>query len=103
MWKPGRRSVAIGPFTNLAVLEALRPGAFANAPIVVMGGFTRPLPEGFPAWGPEMDYNVQADRVAARVAFERLNPLVVPVEITMQTALRESDLPALRAGGGSRA
>ena len=91
----GATVVAIGPFTNLAVLEALRPGAFANSPVVVMGGFTRALPEGYPAWGPEMDYNVQADRVAARVVFERLEPLVVPVEITMQTWLQESHLPLL--------
>jgi hypothetical protein len=33
------------------------------------------------------------------MVFERLAPLVVPVEITMQTGLRESHLPALRAGG----
>jgi inosine-uridine nucleoside N-ribohydrolase len=81
------------------VLEAMRRGAFATAPVVVMGGFTQLLPAGYPAWGPEMDYNVQADRVAARVVFERLAPVVVPVEITMQTGLRESDVPSLQAGG----
>ncbi len=95
----GATIVAIGPYTNLGILETMRPGAFANAEVVVMGGWHRPLPDGYPAWDHHRDYNVQADRAAARIVFERLNPLVVPIDITVQTWIRRADLAALERGG----
>jgi len=94
----GATVIAIGPYTNLGVLETMRPGAFANAEVVVMGGWHRFPPAGFPLWGHDWDYNVQADRVAARVVFERLNPLIVPIDITVQTAIRRAELPTLDGG-----
>jgi len=95
----GATVVAIGPYTNLAVVEVMRPGAFEAATLFVMGGNVLPPAAGLPQWGPAMDYNVQADRVAARIVFERLRPLVVPIEATVRTWLRRADLARLRRGG----
>jgi inosine-uridine nucleoside N-ribohydrolase len=95
----GATVVAIGPYTNLGMLEIMRPGAFPDTKVVVMGGYHREMPEGLPRWDHHRDYNVQADRLAARIVFGRLNPLVVPIDITVQTAIRRRDLPVLRNGG----
>lgn len=95
----GATIVAIGPFTNLAIAETLRPAALQGAPIVVMGGFVRPVPPGFPQWDATWDYNVQADAGAARLVFERLSPVIVPIEVTVQTWVTLSDLPQLESGG----
>src|SRR6266545_2343755 len=38
-----------------------RPGSLGRAPVVVMGGWVQPPADGLPAWGPEMDFNVQWD------------------------------------------
>ena len=95
----GATVIAIGPYTNLAVLETLRPGAFANANVVAMGGHMDMPESGLPQWGPAMDYNIQADRRAATIVFERINPLIVPLAVTFKVCLRRSDLAALQAGG----
>ena len=95
----GAMVIAIGPYTNLAVLETLRPGAFANANVVAMGGHMGMPEPGLPQWGPTMDYNIQADRRAATIVFERINPLIVPLAVTFKVCLRRSDLAALQAGG----
>ena len=80
--RAGATIIAIGPYTNLAVLEVARPGAFAHCPVVVMGGFTGVAKPGLPQWGPRMDYNVQSDRIASRIVFDRVNPLIVPLGVT---------------------
>jgi len=95
----GATVVAIGPFTNLALLETLRPGILRHANLVVMGGHTGFPAAGLPQWAPEMDYNVQADRIAARIVFERLDPLIVPLNLTVRAWLRATELPSLRTGG----
>jgi inosine-uridine nucleoside N-ribohydrolase len=95
----GATIIAIGPYTNLGILETMRPGTFAGTDVVVMGGYHRPAAAGFPQWGHEWDYNVQADRVAAHIVFERLNPLVVPIDVTVQTAIRRREMPTLQSGG----
>ena len=96
----GATVIAIGPYTNLAVLETLRPGAFANADVVLMGGHLGVPPEpGLPQYGTEVDYNIQTDRPAATMVFERLNALIVPLAVTLKVCLRRSDLPALQSGG----
>jgi purine nucleosidase len=91
--------VAIGPYTNLALFEALWPGRLANSPLVVMGGFIKPPRTGLPRWDPSVDYNVQTDRGAARIVFEQMNALVVPIGTSVETWLRRIDLPTLRSGG----
>ena len=97
--KSGATIVAIGPFTNLAMLESLRPGSFKQSPVVVMGGYFGVPGPGFPQWPSNYDYNVQADRTAARIVFDRLNPLIASLNVTLQTSLRRSDVATLRAGG----
>ena len=95
----GATIVAIGPFTNLALLETARPGLLASAPLVVMGGYVAAPGSGLPQWGASMDWNVQCDTLAARIVFERANPVVVPLDVTLQVTLREVHVPALRASG----
>lgn len=96
----GATVVTIGPFTNLALLETLRPGAFAHAPVFVMGGYLGMPAPGWPQWPASYDYNIQADRVAARITWERVRPAFASLNITQQTALRRRDIPVLEAAGG---
>lgn len=92
--------VAIGPYTNLAVLELLRPGTLAQATVVVMGGWVDPPMAGLPDWGPERDWNVQWDTQAARIVLEAAGDLtLVTFPATLMTWLRARDLPRLRASG----
>jgi len=91
--------VGIGTYTNLALLEAARPGLLASTRVVLMGGYTAPPLPGYPGWGPEVDWNVQQDMVAARVVWERCRPTIVPLAPTLGTYLRERDLPRLREAG----
>jgi inosine-uridine nucleoside N-ribohydrolase len=92
--------VAIGPYTNLAVLELLRPGALAHAAVVVMGGWVDPPEAGLPDWGPERDWNVQWDTQAARIVLEAAGDLtLVTLPATLAAPLRARDLPRLRASG----
>ncbi|MGH9242972.1 MAG: nucleoside hydrolase, partial [Acidimicrobiales bacterium] len=96
----GATIVAIGPYTNLALLEVASPGRLARVPVVVMGGWTQPPDDGLPAWGPERDWNVQWDTRAARIlaaAAARLTLVTLPV--TLKVALRAAHLPRLRASG----
>jgi inosine-uridine nucleoside N-ribohydrolase len=95
----GATVVAIGPWTNLALLEAARPGLLAPTRVVVMGGYVRPVRAGLPPWGQDMDYNVQEDVVAARIVVERCAPLIAPLHTTLEVSIREAHLPRLREGG----
>lgn len=95
----GATIVAVGPYTNLAMYEAARPGRLAEAGVVVMGGWVMPPRPGFPAWTWDQDFNVQQDALAAKVVFERCRPVVTQVSVTLETALRARDLPALDEAG----
>jgi inosine-uridine nucleoside N-ribohydrolase len=95
----GATVVAIGPYTNLATFEAALPGRLADVPVAVMGGWVTPPREGYPAWTWDQDFNVQQDALAAKVVFERCRPLVAQVSATLETFVRERDLPALDAAG----
>jgi len=95
----GARIVAIGPYTNLALLDEAHPGLLARADLYLMGGHLRPIPAGFPQWDNTMDFNVQFDVTSARYLLERYSPTLIPLDVTAQTALRRSYLPALRAAG----
>jgi inosine-uridine nucleoside N-ribohydrolase len=95
----GATVVAIGPYTNLAMLEAARPGALADVPVAVMGGWITPPREGYPPWTWDQDFNVQQDALAAKVVFERCDPVVAQVSATLETFLRERDLPAIETAG----
>jgi purine nucleosidase len=95
--------VAIGPWTNLALLEERQPGVLGFLGpdrLVLMGGHVRPAPEGFPKWdSDDGDYNVQLDGAAARHVLRSADPTLVPIEMTVQTALRRAHLPPLRRAG----
>jgi inosine-uridine nucleoside N-ribohydrolase len=96
----GAAIAAIGPLTNLALLEQEFPGALAQANVVAMGGWVQPPEAELPAWGPEMDFNIQWDtRAAAIVAAAAGDLTLVPLGATLQTHLRATDLPRLRAAG----
>jgi inosine-uridine nucleoside N-ribohydrolase len=87
--------VGIGAYTNLARLEKRNPGCLEKANLCLMGGYIFPVPDGFPQWGYDMDWNMQIDAQSALLVLERANPLLVPMTVTLQTWLRRSDLPAL--------
>jgi purine nucleosidase len=92
--------VAIGPFTNLALLERRRPGALRKVKeLILMGGHVFPAPAGFPDWTDEVDYNVQADPSSARLVLESVKCTLITIEVTAQTALQHAHLPALDNGG----
>jgi inosine-uridine nucleoside N-ribohydrolase len=91
--------VAVGPSTNLAALEARRPGILSRARLVLMGTTIVAPREGFPSWGPETDYNVQLDVQAAEVVLACADPLLVPLGPCLETVVCRADLPALSTGG----
>jgi inosine-uridine nucleoside N-ribohydrolase len=95
----GATIVAIGPYTNLALLEVARSGSLARVPVVVMGGWTRPPGPGLPAWGPETDFNVQWDTRAAEIVAASARLTLVTLAATLNAPLRAADLPRLRASG----
>lgn len=91
--------VALGPFTNLRLLDEAWPGILREARLVLMGGYIQPPRAGYPQWGPDADYNVQCDVASARYVLEHADPLLVTLRVTVETALRGVDLPVLRAAG----
>jgi len=91
--------VAIGPFTNLALLERRKPGILERANLFLMGGFVFPTREGYPPMTNEMDYNVQVDVESSLVVFERSNPTLVPLSVTVETSLRRAQLSQIRKSG----
>jgi inosine-uridine nucleoside N-ribohydrolase len=96
----GATVVAIGSYTNLALLEVARPGRFGRVPVVAMGGWTGPPADGLPAWGPETDHNVQFDTWAAQILTATATRLtLVTLPVTLKAHLRAADLPRLRASG----
>jgi purine nucleosidase len=95
----GDTIVAIGPYTNLALVEATRPGVLASTDLVLMGGHVPPPGHGFPPWGAGDDTNVQQDAFAAAIVIERCSPTIVPLSTCLRVTLRREHLSALRAGG----
>jgi inosine-uridine nucleoside N-ribohydrolase len=95
----GATIVAIGPYTNLAMLEAARPGLLASTEVVVMGGHVTTPREGLPPWGIKEDFNVQQDRFAAAIVLKRCRPVVVPVAVALEVCLRQAHVDRLRAAG----
>jgi inosine-uridine nucleoside N-ribohydrolase len=95
----GATIVAVGPYTNLAMLEVARPGLLARTTLVVMGGHVTDAGPGFPPVGPGDDFNLQQDQLAARVVLERCDPVVVPLAATSRVHLRAAHLARLRAAG----
>jgi len=95
----GALIVGIGPYTNLALLDRKYPGLLNKTKLFLMGGCIYPSREGFPSWGNDMDYNVQLDVPSAKRSIEDLNPTLIPLTVTIETALRRSYLPKLERSG----
>lgn len=96
----GATIVAIGPFTNLALLAVERPDVLARAQVVMMGGWFDPAPEGLPSWGPARDWNVQCDTTAARMVIDQAGMVtMVPLSLTIRAFLCRRHLERLRAAG----
>lgn len=95
----GAAIAAIGPFTNLALLEERSPGILRDARLFLMGGYVFPPREGFPAWGDGMDYNAQVDVRSAHFVIHSSNPTFVPLPMTVETSLRRAYLEDLRRSG----
>jgi purine nucleosidase len=97
--RQGAMVVAIGPYTNLALLEARSPGILRRANLYLMGGYAYPTREGFPRWGNDVDYNVQVDVASTRCVIEHSTPMLVPLSVTVETWLRRAYLATLRKSG----
>lgn len=94
--------IGIGPYTNLARLEAAVPGSLARTRVVLMGGWVRPPGPDLPQWGPDMDWNVQCDTGAARLVFEAAGEealVLVTLTATLGAHLRGAQLVRLEASG----
>jgi inosine-uridine nucleoside N-ribohydrolase len=91
--------IVIGAFTNLALLEVSQPGSLGGASVVATAGWLGPLAHGFPAWGPEMDFNVQCDTRAATIVAASADLTLVTLTATIKAQLRSTDLPRVRATG----
>jgi len=96
----GATVVAIGPLTNLALLERIEPGLIGGARVVVMGGWLRPPASDLPPYGPEADWNLACDPDAAATALAAAGDLtLVTLADTLRTSVRAAHLPRLRAAG----
>jgi inosine-uridine nucleoside N-ribohydrolase len=95
----GATVLAIGPYTNLALLEQARPGRLDQVPVVIMGGWVRPPENGLPQWGPEEDWNVQCDTQAALAVSGVSRLTMVTLPATLGVRLRAADLPRLAHSG----
>jgi len=96
----GATIVAIGAFTNLALLEQARPGSLRAARVVAMAGWLELPPPDMPHWGAEMDFNAQCDTRATQIVAGAAGDLtLVPLPAAMYAQLRARDLPRLRAAG----
>lgn len=95
----GATVIGIGPYTNLALLERAHPGILARANVFLMGGYLTPPRPGYPAMANEDDFNVQVDVSSARTVLSNATPTLIPLTVTVETALRQSHLNRLRASG----
>jgi purine nucleosidase len=89
----------IGPYTNFMLLDQLHPGILSRARIVLVGGSIYASPPGFPQWDNSDDWNIQVDTRAAKYVLEHSSPTLIPLAVTSQTALRQTDLMRLAHAG----
>ena len=95
----GAAVIAIGPLTNLRLLEEQSPGILWQAELFVMGGYVYPPRPGFPAWGNDMDFNLQVDVRSARHVLQASHPTLIPLSVTAETSLRRVYLDDLSRAG----
>lgn len=95
----GATIIAIGPTTNLYLLDLAHPGILQHANLFLMGGYVHAPRPGFPAWSHRDDFNVQADVRSAEHVLQNSNPTLITLSVTVETALRRAHLDALRRRG----
>jgi purine nucleosidase len=95
----GAMIIGIGPYTNLYLLDLAYPGILMRAKLVLMGGFVYPVRPGYPAWGNNDDFNIQVDIRSAYHVLTHSTPTLVPLTVTVETALRRCHLDELRRAG----
>ena len=91
--------IAIGPYTNLYLLDHMYPGILTQAKLFLMGGYIFPIRAGFPQWGNDMDWNIQVDVRSANYVIDHSNPTLIPLSVTVETALRKAHLKDLKKAG----
>jgi purine nucleosidase len=91
--------IAIGPFTNLYLLDRTYPGILMHANLFLMGGYVFPIRAGFPQWGNDMDWNIQVDVRSANYVIDHSSPTLIPLSVTVETALRRAYLDDLKEAG----
>jgi len=95
----GATIVAIGPLTNLYLLDVKYPGILKRAEIFFMGGYIHPPRPGFPDWKNEFDFNKQIDVKSAKHVLQNSNITLVQLSVTEETFLRRFHLDSLRNSG----
>lgn len=88
--------VAIGPLTNLYLLEQKFPGILLKAKLYLMGGYIYPPRKGYPQWKQNFDFNLQVDITSAKYVLEHSQPTLIPVTLTVETYLRRTYLEDLK-------
>jgi purine nucleosidase len=91
--------VGIGPYTNLRLLDEKYPGILKQANLFLMGGYVYDIPPGFPPFHNSDDWNIQVDIQSAKVVLEHAHPTLIPLTVTIQTALRRAYLTRLAQAG----
>ncbi len=91
--------VAVGPYTNLRLLDTKYPGILCNAVIYLSGGWIYPPRKGFPQWDRRMDYNTQMDVRSATHVLLKSAPTLVPISVTIETSLRGGVVGRLSQSG----
>lgn len=91
--------IGIGAFTNLFLLDKKYPGILQKATLFLMAGYVYPVRKGYPQWGNNMDWNIQADVESAKYVLQHCSPTLIPLSVTVETALRRAYLPVLRHSG----
>lgn len=90
--------IAIGRYTNFALLDRKYPGILRDASLVLMGGFIYPTREGFPDWTNDDDYNFQHDPLACALALGWDGARIEDVPLTFE--LRDGTLYELLDDSG---
>jgi purine nucleosidase len=95
----GATIIGIGPFTNLYLLDLKYPGILMQAKLFLMGGCIYPTRSGFPNLGNKNDWNIQVDVKSAKYVIENSNPTLIPLTVSVETALRRAYLDDLQKSG----
>jgi inosine-uridine nucleoside N-ribohydrolase len=95
----GATIIGIGPYTNLYLLDQYYPGILAQARLFLMGGYVYSTRPGFPNWGNDIDFNIQVDVKSAKHVLQNSHPTLIPLSVTVETALRRANLAEIRMAG----